>query len=296
MHRRPTSALIAAAIALSTVAGASAATAAPASGTPEPLSAAAAAARADASSALAGLALPTASSRMRAAASGSTVLPLDSTIRVKVAAKKYDIDVVSTGAKSDRTSIRLYLAGRSEQVSVRRLVRVTVVRHGYQHPLLQTTTTFKRFVVMLTGLESNPLMGTSVHFATRSAFVAALSHGLAISSRDVTKEYGSLLRFVQMALDLSSTLVRAAEYAEANPTATDLSAVHTVQTTKGSGAYTGTVTLTGTIVDGTPQRFSVAVTDTTDATAISETFDDTAITITCTVGGKTYSQSVSLTS
>jgi hypothetical protein len=296
VHRRPLAALVAAAITVSTFAGATAANAAPASGSPASLTGAAAQARADASAALAGLVLPSAS-RVRAAAAStnSFSLPLDTTVPVKVAAKHYDIHVVSTGAKTDRTTITLFLGGRSAQVSVRRLVRVTVLRHGYKHPLMQTTTTFKRFVVMLTGLESNPLKLTSVHFSTRSDFVAALSHGLAIDSHEVNREYGALLRFVQMALDLSSTLLQAVDYAEKNPAATDFSGATTVQTTAGSGAYAGTVTLSGAIVSGVPQSFSVSVTNTTDASALTESFDAKAITMTYTVGGRTYTQSVSLT-
>ena len=300
MLRRPIGVLIAAAIAVSTFAGASAANAAPASGSPTSLTRAAAEARAEASAALAGLALPTVSAaHMRAAVAlptSATSIPLDTTIPVKVAAKRYDIRVRSTGAKSDRTTITLFLGTQREQVSVRRLVRFTVTRHGYKHPLLQTTTTFKRFVTMLSGLESTPLVGKSIHFTTRSAFVAAISHGLSIDSAEVTKEYGSLLRFVQMALDLSATLLQAVEYAEANPTATDFSAVPVVQTTAGSGAYAGTVTLSGTIVSGAPTTFAVSVTNTTDASALAVSYDAKAITVTYTLDGRTTTQTVSLTS
>lgn len=297
MLRRPIGVLIAAAIAVSTVAGASAADAATPSASPTSLARAAAEASAEASAALAGLALPAVPvARVHAAAvlPTSVALPLDSTIPVKVAAKRYDIHVRSTGATSDRTTITLYLGAQKEQVSVRRLVRVTVVRHGYKHPLLATTTTFKRFVVMLEGLQSTPLLGKSIHFTTRSAFVAAIAHGLAADSADVNKEYGSLLRFVQMALDLSATLVQAIEYAGQDPTATDFSAVPTVQTTKGSGAYAGTVTLSGTIVSGLPTAFAVTVTNTTDASGLAVSFDAKAITVTYTVGGKTTTQTVSL--
>jgi hypothetical protein len=293
MHRRRLGALTAAAIALSTFAGVPAANAATAPARPTSLARAAAGAHADASAALAGLALPAASpSTMRAAAAGSkpVVLPLDTTIPVKVASWRYDIHVKSAGAKSDRTRIRLFFGTRSEQVSVGRLVRVTVLRHGHHYPLLQTTTTFKRFVVMLTGLESNPLRLTSVHFTTRSDFVAALAHGLAIDSHEVTREYGALLRFVQMALDLSATLLQAAEYAAQNPTAADFAGVTSVQTTAGSGGYTGVVTLSGSWKD-----FTVAVVNTTDTSNLTETFDSQAITITYTLDGKTYTQTVSLT-
>lgn len=298
MLRRPIGVLLAAAIAVSTFAGASAADAAPASADPTSLAHAAAEARAEASHALAGLALPSvAASHMRHAVAlpGRTpTIPLDSTIPVKVASKRYDIHVRTTGAKSDRTTITLYLGAQKEQVSVGRLVRVTVTRHGYTHPLLATTTTFTRFVVMLDGLQSTPLVGKDIRFTTRSGFVAAISHGLAADSAEVRKQYGELLRFVQMALDMSATLVNAIQYAAANPKATDFTAVPTVQTTRGSGAYTGTVTLTGTIASGVPTAFAVAVTNTTDASALAVSFDREGITTTATVDGKTTTQTVSL--
>jgi hypothetical protein len=296
--RRPIGALVAAAIAVSAFAGASAAQAAPASTDPASLTRAATEARAEASAALAGLQLPNVSTaRMRhadALSAPAPVLPLDSVIPVKVAAKHYDIHVRSTGAKSDRATITLYAGAQKEQVSVRRLVRVTVIRHGYKHPLLETTTTFKRFVVMLEGLQSTPLIGKSIHFTTRSGFVAAISHGLAADGAEVNRQYGSLVRFVQMALDMSATLMQAVDYAEKHPTATDFSAVPAVHTTLGSGAYAGTVTLAGTIASGVPTAFQVAVTNTTDASALSVSFDAHGFTFSATVDGKTTTQSIDL--
>lgn len=291
MHRRPLSALIAAALTVATIASGSAANAATPSGT-APLTRAAAEARADASAALAGLRIPAATAGISAAsASGAKLeVPLDSVVPIKVATKRYDIHIRSTGAKSDRTTIRLYLGTHEERVSIRRLVRVTVTRHGYTHPLLATTTTFRRFVVMLTGLQSSPLGFKAPHFATRSAFIAALTHGLAIDSREVTREYGALLRFAQMSLDLSASLLQAAQYLNQHPAVTDLSAAPTVQTTAGSGGYAGSVTLTGTL-----QAFTASVVNTTDTTSLTESVDAKAFTMTYTVGGRTYTESISFT-
>ena len=283
---RPMRVLIAAAITVSTFAGASAANAATVPSDPASLTHAATDARTAAGAALGGISIPSASAARLRAASASTkplVLPLNATMTVKVHAKRYDLHVVSAGSKSDLTHIRLFLAGQSADISVRRLVRLTVTRHGYKHPLMETTTTFRRFVVMETGLESNPLLATRTHFATRSDFLAALTHGLAISSAEVTKEYGAQLRFAQMSLDLASTLLAAAEYAISDPTATDFSAVPTVQTTAGSGGYAGTVTLTGSLTD-----FSVTATNTTDGSSLTEAASAQSISITYTVGGKTY--------
>lgn len=283
MHR-PLRVAVAAALTLATFAGATAATAATPTTDPKQLAHAAAEARSNASAALGGITIPGGTTgRVQAAAAASKVQSIDETIRVKVKKKRYDLHVVSVGSKADPTRITLFAGTQRLQLPVRRLVRVTVVRHGHHQPLLATTTTFRRFVVMVTGLQSNPLAFDTTHFATRSDFVAALAHGLAIDSKEVVREYGAVMRFAQMSLDLSMTLVQAVQYLGENPTATDLSAVPTVHTTAGSGGYAGTVTLSGT-----PTSLSVSASNTTDGSTLTEAISQSSLTITYTVGGKTW--------
>jgi hypothetical protein len=279
--------LLAATIALSTIGGASAAQAAPAAGHAD-LSGAAVAASRTASTVLGGIALPTgAGSHLRAAAAKSPVLPVDETIHVKVAKKRYDIRFTSVGPKSDPTRIRLYFGTQPAQITVRRLVRIVVHPHGSKSITLATTTTFRRFVVMLTDLETSPLMGGQKHFASRASLVAALSHGLAIGSREVTREYGAVLRLAQMSLDLSNTLMSGFQYRDEHGVDADLSAVATTHTTAGSGGYAGAVTLAGTA-----DAFTVSATNTTDDSALTETFDEHSISTTYTVHGKTTTSTV----
>ena len=287
---RPLRVLIAAALTVATFAGASAANASTAPGTPATLSHAAAEARTNASSALGGIVLPvTSTSRLRAASASAAhgVQSIDETLRVNVKDRKYDVHVVSVGTTADPTRIQLFLGSAGVRVSVRSLVRITVIRHGYKHSLLEVTTTFRRFVVMIPGLVGNPLTGTRAHFATRSDLVAAFGHGLALTGPQVIHEYGAILRFAQMALDLSATLLQAAEYAVQHPTATAFGTVATVQTTRGSGGYTGAVTLTGT-----PAAFTVTATNTTDGSSLTESFSAQSFTITYTVGGRTFTRTV----
>lgn len=279
---RPLGMLLAAAITVATIGGASAANAAPPADPSAALTKAAAGAHANASAALGGIALPsgTAAHLRTAAAAKSHVLSVDETIPVKVATKRYDLSFTSVGPKTDPTRIRLYSGPHSVQIAVRRLVRIIVHPHGAKAVTLETTTTFRRFVVMLTGLQSNPLLGKQKHFATRSDLVAALAHGLAIDSREVTVEYGAVMRLAQMSLDLSTTLLAGMQYRSQHPSAPDLSAVPTTHTTRGSGAYSGAVTLTGTT-----DTFSVTATNTTDDSSLTEAFGKTAVTITYTVHG-----------
>jgi hypothetical protein len=251
--------LIAAAITVSTIGGASAANAATPADATAALSQAAAEAHRTASAALGGLALPTGTAaQLRTAATAKVhVESLHSSLPVKVAKHRYDIRFASVGTSASPTRI-----------------------HGAKTATLATTTTFRRFVVMLTDLESGPLMAEQKRFATRASLVAALSHGLAIGGGEVTREYGALLRLAQMSLDLSTSLVAAIQYSAKHPTATDFSGVVTTHTTRGSGAYAGSV-----VVSGTPTSFSGTATNTTDDSSIAETFDEHSITITYTVPG-----------
>jgi len=264
---RPLRVVIAAALTLATFGGATAASAATPTADPKQLAHAAAEARSNASAALGGIALPGATTgRVQAAAAASKVQSIDETIRVKVKAKRYDLHVVSVGSKADPTRITLFVGTQRVQVPVRRLVRVTVIRHGHHQPLLATTTTFRRFVVMATGLQSNPLAFDTTRFATRSDFVAALAHGLAIDSKEVVREYGAVLRFAQMSLDIAASLLEALQQAGSDPTSVDLSTVKTVQTTAGTGGYQGSVTLAGTL-----QAFTATATNDTDSSVLTET-------------------------
>lgn len=274
--------LIAAAITVSTIGGASAANAATPADATAALSQAAAEAHRTASAALGGLALPTGTAaQLRTAATAKVhVESLHSSLPVKVAKHRYDIRFASVGTTASPTRITLYAGTHPVQVAVRRLVRISVYRHGAKTATLATTTTFRRFVVMLTDLESGPLMAEQKRFATRASLVAALSHGLAIGGGEVTREYGALLRLAQMSLDLSTSLVAAIQYSAKHPTATDFSGVVTTHTTRGSGAYAGSV-----VVSGTPTSFSGTATNTTDDSSIAETFDEHSITITYTVHG-----------
>jgi hypothetical protein len=279
--------LLAATIAVATIGGASAAQAAPAAG-PDALGGAAAAASRTASAALGGIPLPVgAASHLRAAAAKTAVLPVDETIPVKVAKKRYDIRFTSVGPKTDPTRIRLYLGTHPLQVSVRRLVRIVVHPHGSKATTLATTTTFRRFVVMLTDLQTAPLMGEQKRFVSRASLVAALSHGLAIGSREVTREYGAVLRLAQMSLDLGQTVMAGADYAERHGVDADFSAVRTVHTVAGSGGYAGSVALTGTV-----EAFTVSATNTTDDSALSETLGADSLTVSYTVHGKTTTSTV----
>lgn len=282
---RPLGVLTAAAITVAVVGGASAADAAtrPAPSLPQ----AAAADRANASTALAGIAVPAPSTGVRAdAAHGTPVESVHLTIPVKVRDVRYDVRADSTKEKTDPTRITLYVASQPEQIVVRRFVRLTVTRHGRTTPLLASTTSFRRFVVMLQGLEANPLTGSLTRYQTRAEMVAALTHGLAISGAEVTREYGAVLRYAQMSIDLGVTLLQAAEYLAEHPEATDFTGVPTVQTTAGSGGYTGTVALTGS-----PTAFTLSATNSTDGSSLTETVGPDAFSITYTVGGKTWTES-----
>jgi hypothetical protein len=284
---RPLGMLLAATIAFATIGGASAAQAAPASG-PDALSGAAATTARSASAALGGIPLPVGTgAHLRAAAAKPYVATVDETIHVKVAKKRYDIRFTSVGPKSDATRIRLYLGTHPAQIAVRRLVRITVHPHGAKATTLATTTTFRRFVVMLTGLQTEPLMGGQKHFASRASLVAALTHGLAIGSHEVTREYGAVLRLAQMSLDLTETLMTGFQYRDDHGPDADLSAVATTHTTAGSGGYAGAVTLAGTA-----DTFTVAATNTTDDSSLTETFDEHSITTTYTVHGTTKTSTV----
>lgn len=283
MHR-PLRAAVAAALTLATFGGATAASAATPDPAPKQLAQAAAAARSTASAALGGVAIPAGTAAHRfAAASATGVESIDETLRVKVDTKRYDLHVVSVGSKAHPTRITLYVGEQPVQLAVRRTVRVTVVRHGHHQPLLATTTTFRRSVVMLAGLQSNPLAFDTARFRTRSAFVAALTHGLAIDSRTVVREYGAVLRFAQMSLDLSGTLVAAVEYLGSDPSAPDLSSVRTVHTTAGSGGYAGAVT-----VSGTPDALAVSAANTTDGSTLTMQLGRQSLTLTYTIGGRTW--------
>ncbi|WP_345479777.1 hypothetical protein [Amnibacterium soli] len=279
--------LLAAAIAFATLGGASAAQAAPAAG-PDALAGAAVAASRTASATLGGIPLPVgAAAHLRVAAAKSAVLPVDETIHVKVAKKRYDIRFTSVGPKTDPTRIRLYAGTHPVQLSVRRLVRIVVHPHGSKATTLATTTTFRRFVVMLTDLQSTPITGEQKRFASRASLVAALSHGLAIGSRELTREYGAVLRLAQMSIDIAQTLAAGLQYRGEHGADADLSGVATTHTTAGSGGYTGSVTLAGTA-----DAFTVAATNTTDESVLSETFGEHSISTAYTVHGKTITSTV----
>jgi hypothetical protein len=277
------SAAVAAAVVVTGFAGATAAQAA--SPSPTGAARAAAEARADASAALGGIALPEPGPRFHAAAAAK-VQSVHQTVAVRVAAKRYDVRAESTGPAAHPTRITLHLGPVEQQVQVRRLVRITVTRHGAHTPLLATTTTYRRYVVLQADLVANPLAASRTHFPTRTAFLAALTHGLALHSTELTREYGAVLRLAQMALDISATLLGAVAEIAADPAA-DLSAVPTVQTTTGSGGYTGTVVLTGTAA-----ALTVTATNTTDASVLTETVAGEAVTLTYTAHGSTVTRTV----
>jgi hypothetical protein len=287
MHRS-LGVLLAAAITVAALGGTSAASAATGPDGTTALAQAATEARQSASVALGGLALPTGSTaQLHAAASKSSVQSIHESIRAKAGTKRYDIRVDSVGPKTHPTRITLAVGAKSVKVAVRRLVHISVRRHGAKTVTLAATTTFRRFVVMSTDLLADPLKGKQKRFATRASLVATLAHGLAIGGGEVTREYGAVLRFAQMAVDLGATLLQAMEYTAEHPDAKDLSAVPTTHTTTGSGGYAGSVT-----ISGTPTTFTASAVNTTDDSTLTETFDQHSLTMSYTVHGTTTTTTV----